>query len=95
MIGLKENVIIGKLIPAGTGMKRYRNVRLNTEYTEDINDDLYSEAHSEDFETLTIPREMRRNGTRMMISIICTGMMRTMIMMMKVSKMSAVKIMMT
>ena len=31
LIGLKENVIIGKLIPAGTGMKRYRNVRLNTE----------------------------------------------------------------
>ncbi|MGN0161782.1 MAG: DNA-directed RNA polymerase subunit beta' [Lachnospiraceae bacterium] len=29
--GLKENVIIGKLIPAGTGMKRYRNVKLNTD----------------------------------------------------------------
>ncbi len=28
LIGLKENVIIGKLIPAGTGMSRYRNVRL-------------------------------------------------------------------
>ena len=26
LIGLKENVIIGKLIPAGTGMKRYRNI---------------------------------------------------------------------
>ncbi len=33
LIGLKENVIIGKLIPAGTGMKRYRSVRLNTETT--------------------------------------------------------------
>ena len=31
LIGLKENVIIGKLIPAGTGMKRYRNVKLNTD----------------------------------------------------------------
>ena len=31
LIGLKENVIIGKLIPAGTGMKRYRNVVLNTD----------------------------------------------------------------
>ena len=30
LIGLKENVIIGKLIPAGTGMKRYRDVRLNS-----------------------------------------------------------------
>ena len=30
LIGLKENVLIGKLIPAGTGMKRYRNVKLDT-----------------------------------------------------------------
>ena len=33
LLGLKENVIIGKLIPAGTGMQRYRNVRV--EPTED------------------------------------------------------------
>ena len=31
LIGLKENVIIGKLIPAGTGMKRYRNIKLSTD----------------------------------------------------------------
>ena len=31
LIGLKENVIIGKLIPAGTGMKRYRGTALNTD----------------------------------------------------------------
>ena len=31
LIGLKENVIIGKLIPAGTGMKRYRNVKLDSD----------------------------------------------------------------
>jgi len=31
LIGLKENVIIGKLIPAGTGMKRYRDVKLDTD----------------------------------------------------------------
>lgn len=31
LIGLKENVIIGKLIPAGTGMKRYRNTVLDTD----------------------------------------------------------------
>ncbi len=31
LIGLKENVLIGKLIPAGTGMKRYRSVKLDTE----------------------------------------------------------------
>lgn len=31
LIGLKENVIIGKLIPAGTGMNRYRNIKISTE----------------------------------------------------------------
>lgn len=31
LIGLKENVLIGKHIPAGTGMKKYRDVHLNTE----------------------------------------------------------------
>ena len=31
LIGLKENVIIGKLIPAGTGLKRYRNTKLSTD----------------------------------------------------------------
>lgn len=31
LIGLKENVLIGKLIPAGTGMKRYRNVKLDSD----------------------------------------------------------------
>ncbi|MDD6381544.1 MAG: DNA-directed RNA polymerase subunit beta' [Lachnospiraceae bacterium] len=36
--GLKENVIIGKLIPAGTGMKRYRNIKLNTDYNTTISD---------------------------------------------------------
>ena len=29
LIGLKENVIIGKLIPAGTGMSRYRNIKIH------------------------------------------------------------------
>ena len=28
LLGLKENVIIGKLIPAGTGMSRYRNIKI-------------------------------------------------------------------
>ena len=31
LVGLKENVIIGKLIPAGTGMKKYQNIHINTE----------------------------------------------------------------
>ena len=42
LIGLKENVIIGKLIPAGTGMKRYRNVKINTEL-EEFDDDFDEE----------------------------------------------------
>ncbi len=35
LIGLKENVIIGKLIPAGTGMKRYRSIRLDSDLNEE------------------------------------------------------------
>ena len=39
LIGLKENVLIGKLIPAGTGMKRYRSVRLDSDYVREIDAD--------------------------------------------------------
>ena len=35
LIGLKENVIIGKLIPAGTGMRRYRDLTLDSDINED------------------------------------------------------------
>ncbi len=35
LIGLKENVIIGKLIPAGTGMKRYRDLRLDSDIEQE------------------------------------------------------------
>lgn len=35
LLGLKENVTIGKLIPAGTGMNRYRNIQTNTELPEE------------------------------------------------------------
>ena len=41
LIGMKENVIIGKPIPAGTGMKRYRNIRLDSD--ERMNDLLMAE----------------------------------------------------
>ncbi|MBR6652229.1 MAG: DNA-directed RNA polymerase subunit beta', partial [Anaerotignum sp.] len=36
LIGLKENVCIGKLIPAGTGMTRYRNIDIVTEGQEEV-----------------------------------------------------------
>jgi hypothetical protein len=38
LLGLKENVIIGKLIPAGTGMTRYRNIEIQPE-GQDLDDD--------------------------------------------------------
>ena len=45
LIGMKENVIIGKLIPAGTGMKIYRNIKLNS----DVNDDDTLDFDDDDF----------------------------------------------
>ena len=36
LVGLKENVIIGKLIPAGTGMKRYRNIEIYSDLRENL-----------------------------------------------------------
>ena len=48
LIGLKENVILGKLIPAGSGMKRYRKVQLDTDHDEEITL-LGEEAAEEDF----------------------------------------------
>ena len=46
LVGLKENVIIGKLIPAGTGMKQYRNITLiNNEIPENtIQEDKFEEV---------------------------------------------------
>ncbi len=41
LIGLKENVILGKLIPAGTGMKQYRNIALDTD--QDTFEDEYAD----------------------------------------------------
>ncbi len=43
LIGLKENVIIGKLIPAGTGMTRYRNIEIEPEGMEEEPEDLLLE----------------------------------------------------
>ncbi len=46
LLGLKENVIIGKLIPAGTGISRYRNIRV--EPTEEARAQVYSMAAYDD-----------------------------------------------
>jgi len=48
LIGLKENVIIGKHIPAGTGMRKYRDVRLDTELS--LDDELMFDEEPEETE---------------------------------------------
>lgn len=53
LLGLKENVIIGKLIPAGTGMKRYKNVKVdygeNEEYVNSF-EHIREQAEEEEFD---------------------------------------------
>ena len=64
LIGLKENVIIGKLIPAGTGMKRYRDVRLNSTMpepevnVEDMDEELPEDEEIKDDEMITMDEEL-------------------------------------
>ena len=57
LIGLKENVIIGKLIPAGTGMKRYRNIKLSTGEIEDKIQEQEAPAAEEPQEETDAPLE--------------------------------------
>ena len=60
LIGLKENVIIGKLIPAGTGMKRYRNVKLDTgedEYEMEDDDLMLDETERSEEQTEITSKE--------------------------------------
>ena len=56
LVGLKENVIIGKLIPAGTGLKRYRDIQLDTGMPEEVPtvDEETAESLPEDEETITL-----------------------------------------
>ena len=64
LIGLKENVIIGKLIPAGTGMKRYRDVRLSSTMpepevnVEDMDEELPEDEEIKDDEMITMDEEL-------------------------------------
>ncbi|HEY9574778.1 MAG TPA: DNA-directed RNA polymerase subunit beta' [Lachnospiraceae bacterium] len=58
LIGLKENVIIGKLIPAGTGMKRYRDVTLSTDGDEIVNYDYDAE---EEYQEETVGENLEEN----------------------------------
>ncbi|MBR5761683.1 MAG: DNA-directed RNA polymerase subunit beta', partial [Lachnospiraceae bacterium] len=67
LIGLKENVILGKLIPAGTGMKRYRDVELSSDerYEQMLVERAEAEAKAqrqhvveEDSEPITVEEEL-------------------------------------
>ena len=58
LVGLKENVIIGKHIPAGTGMRKYRDIKLNTEM--EMEDELDFEDDF-DFE-FGDPEEVKQEG---------------------------------
>ena len=48
--GLKENVIIGKLIPAGTGMKRYRNIELDYGVNQELMEAYEAAQYAAQFE---------------------------------------------
>ena len=59
LVGLKENVIIGKLIPAGTGLKRYRDIQLDTGMPEEtpVAEEEPVDELPEDEEMLTMEEE--------------------------------------
>ena len=65
LVGLKENVIIGKLIPAGTGLKRYSEIKLDSgmpeEEEEIIIDDVMEEEETVDVEETS--EELEENFT--------------------------------
>ena len=55
LIGLKENVIIGKLIPAGTGMKRYRDLHLKSDLVDSLEPPVKVEEPEEEIVELAVP----------------------------------------
>ncbi|MBI2264996.1 MAG: hypothetical protein HYU64_07470, partial [Armatimonadetes bacterium] len=64
LLGLKENVIIGKLIPAGTGMMRYRNIELFYEEPPDEEEEAPKEVSQAPEEKLEVtPEEVPEEAT--------------------------------
>ena len=57
LFGLKENVIIGKLIPAGTGMKRYGGIRLNSDYNMQMKEKVETAVEGEATEAEAVDAE--------------------------------------
>ena len=62
LLGLKENVIIGKLIPAGTGMSRYRNIRI-VPVRDDEDNAFYGESEGDAAGTAAPPAAEPEEGT--------------------------------
>ena len=64
LIGLKENVIIGKLIPAGTGMKRYRNIEIHSDLVDSLDPpDPNAEVEAEEEAEETVAEETAAEET--------------------------------
>lgn len=61
LVGLKENVILGKLIPAGTGMRRYRRITLEKDQTE-IQENQYNLSHIIDDEEVNEDQNVEQNS---------------------------------
>ena len=86
LIGLKENVIIGKLIPAGTGMKRYRDVRLNSTMpepevkVEDIAEELTEDEEIKDDEMVTMMKNFRKTKNSMLKNLMKKRLLKTKLM---------------
>jgi DNA-directed RNA polymerase subunit beta' len=64
--GLKENVIIGHLIPAGTGMRKYRHLRLFDEQSENLDESVQQiiEARRKEQEAMAEEEETEGGGSR-------------------------------
>ena len=62
LVGIKENVLIGKLIPAGTGIERYRSVKLSTDKNQ-VSEDEEVLSVSEDEEVLAVSEDTEGNET--------------------------------
>ena len=62
LIGLKENVLIGKLIPAGTGMRKYRDVTLDTGKKPEEEVELEEAEDFEDFDMIENMEEVEESA---------------------------------
>ena len=62
--GLKENVIMGRLIPAGTGLERYRNIQLLTEIPQEEPQQMEPELTPEEARSARLPAQGYRRGRR-------------------------------